>query len=93
MAFAALAALEPDRPAHLFHLAYACRASRDDEAARKWIDRYLSSPLSDEDRARGLMLRIDACARTDRQQAERDLVEVRALASHSPAARAVLGGA
>ena len=95
--FAALAALEPDAPVHLFHLALARQGNGDVDGAIAAVTQQLDACVGDDDDdvARALLLRAELRGRTDRALALADLTAARALSSS--AARAVvdaaLGGA
>lgn len=93
--FDALAALDPGEHRHLLHLAYACAGASDVAATRDAVDRLvgLDAQIPADDLARALLLRAEAVAASDRDQAERDMVAVRVLAERSPSARKVMEGA
>lgn len=93
-AFAALAALEPDSPLHLVHLAHALAGQGDKVGAVEAIDRFLAQerPGSAADMVRALMLRAELVAGTDRVGAENDLKAAHIIAAGSPLAQQILAG-
>jgi hypothetical protein len=92
--FEGLAALEPDRAVHQFHLALAAAGEKDTNVALAALARYfdLDDAKDPGDVARALMLRVQLCHTADRPQAEADYAVLRALAERSPSARRVLEG-
>ncbi len=97
--FVALAALEPDVPAHWLHVAVARQGRGDVDGAvvacasllHKTASRSGDDDEAQVDRARAFLLRAELCGRSNADQARADLAAARALTS--PAARAVVDAA
>ncbi len=92
--YAALAAIEPDQPAHLLHLAYAEAGAGKVRPVCDAVQRFLDLDVAQDpaDVARALLLRATTLQGTDQQQAAADVFAARALAARSPAAKKVVEG-